>query len=163
MESQGDGGQTSTRSGDKERLSSTLRAIETSTAEFCSHCSNLIHQWQKISNRRQIKVNHCQNLFILESSAQAGCSLCAQFLDDKDKEALSRCRSVMANVLADEVEIFSEVLVEPDSNDRQSWRLTLEFKGCSGEKVEGDVYGSCTFCVLAILSSRTCRWCSRSK
>jgi hypothetical protein len=133
----------------------TSKNVKKRNAGLCSYCSNVVNQWMKIVQGRITKFPHCKNFFALESSAQAGCSLCAQFLDDKDTETLSRYRAVTANALASETFIVSEVSVKHDPNEReQPWRLLLDIRTINEEGLGDTSYPSCQFCVLLFSSSK---------
>ncbi|EPE26153.1 hypothetical protein GLAREA_02065 [Glarea lozoyensis ATCC 20868] len=123
--------------------------------ELCSYCKNVIKKWAKVIRGRQAKFSHCNNIFALERSAKAGCSLCAQFLDDKDSDALSEHRAIQANALADDALITSDITVKHSSNEKdQPWRLVLEFH-IDAEKVPDEIsFPSSQFSVLLFPSRK---------
>jgi hypothetical protein len=64
-------------------------------SRICAHCQYICDNWSKGLNDRNFVFPHCGDILQLEVSAAAGCTTCAQFLQNQSSDDVRRAKDEM--------------------------------------------------------------------
>jgi hypothetical protein len=95
-------------------------------SRLCAHCQYICDNWSKGLNDTNFVFPHCGDIFQLEESAAAGCTMCAQFLQSQSSDEVRRAKDEMKQHWS--ASFDTSVSFSILNNYQASERLTLDLR-----------------------------------